>query len=340
MKEHFSPQPDTLEYLNYVASKYDLRRDMTFNARATAAVFDDEANCWTVTFEDGRQVRGTLLITGLGVLSAPTLPNVPGRDDFQGQAFHTARWPHEPVSFEGKRVGVIGTGATAIQAIPEIAKTAGNLSVFQRHPNWAAPLHNSKITPEEQKDIKSRYDEIYARCWETVGCFIHTPDPRSALDVTPEEREAFWEKLYSEPGFGIWIGNYRDVLTDESANALATEFMSRKIKERVDDPVIAEKLIPKNHGFGLRRLPLESGYFEAYNRPNVRLVDVLENPIERITPKGVQTTVEEHELDILVYATGFDGVTGGYDLIDIQGLGGGGSRTTGRTICQRPFSAS
>ena len=321
-KEHFSPQPDTLEYLNYVASKYDLRRDMTFNARATAAVFDDNANHWTVTFEDGRQVRGTLLITGLGVLSAPTLPNIPGRDDFEGQAFHTARWPHEPVSFEGKRVGVIGTGATAIQAIPEIAKTAGHLSVFQRHPNWAAPLHNSKITPEEQKDIKSRYDEIYARCWETVGCFIHTPDPRSALDATPEEREAFWEKLYSEPGFGIWIGNYRDVLTDERANALATEFMSRKIKERVDDPVIAEKLIPKNHGFGLRRLPLESGYFEAYNRPNVRLVDVLENPIQRITPKGVQTTVEEHELDILVYATGFDGVTGGYDLIDIQGLGG------------------
>ncbi|MEC7655903.1 MAG: NAD(P)/FAD-dependent oxidoreductase [Pseudomonadota bacterium] len=159
-KEHFSPQPDTLEYLNYVASKYDLRRDMTFNARATAAVFDDNANHWTVTFEDGRQVRGTLLITGLGVLSAPTLPNIPGRDDFEGQAFHTARWPHEPVSFEGKRVGVIGTGATAIQAIPEIAKTAGQLSVFQRHPNWAAPLHNSKITPEEQTDITSRYDEI------------------------------------------------------------------------------------------------------------------------------------------------------------------------------------
>ena len=274
-KEHFSPQPDTLEYLNYVASKYDLRRDMTFNARATAAVFDDKANHWTVTFEDGCQVRGKLLITSLGVLSAPTLPNIPGRDVFEGQAFHTARWPHEPVSFEGKRVGVIGTGATAIQAIPEIAKTAGHLSVFQRHPNWAAPLHNSKITPEEQKDIKSRYDEIYARCWETVGCFIHTPDPRSALDSTPAEREAFWEKLYSEPGFGIWIGNYRDVLTDERANALATEFMSRKIKDRVDDPVIAEKLIPKNHGFGLRRLPLESGYFEAYNRPNVRLVDVL-----------------------------------------------------------------
>ena len=321
-KEHFSPQPDTLEYLNFVAKKYDLRRDMTFNARVTAAEFDDKGNHWTVTFEDGGQARATLLITGLGVLSEPTLPNIPGRDEFKGQAFHTARWPHEPVSFGGKRVGVIGTGATAIQAIPEIAKTAGHLSVFQRHPNWAAPLHNSKITLEEQKDIKSRYDEIYARCWETVGCFIHTPDPRSALDITPEEREEFWEKLYSEPGFGIWIGNYRDVLTDERANALATEFMSRKIRERVNDPAVAEKLIPKNHGFGLRRLPLESGYFEAYNRPNVRLIDVLETPIERITASGLRTAVEEHELDILVYATGFDGVTGGYDRIDFRGPGG------------------
>ncbi|PPR65034.1 MAG: hypothetical protein CFH10_00055, partial [Alphaproteobacteria bacterium MarineAlpha4_Bin2] len=238
---------------------------------------------------------------------------------FEGQAFHTAQWPHEPVCFKGKRVGVIGTGATAIQAIPEIAKTAAQLTVFQRHPNWAAPLHNSKITPEEQKDIKARYDEIYARCWETVGCFIHTPDPRSALDATPQEREALWERLYSEPGFGIWIGNYRDILTDERANALITEFITRKIRERVNDPTIADQLIPKNHGFGLRRLPLESGYFETYNRPNVHLVDVLQSPIERITPQGVRTAKEEYELDILVYATGFDGVTGGYDRIDIRG---------------------
>jgi cation diffusion facilitator CzcD-associated flavoprotein CzcO len=321
-KEHFSPQPDTLEYLNHVADKFDFRRDMTFNASVAAAEFDDATSHWTITLEDGRQARAPLLITGLGVLSAPTLPNIPGRDDFEGPCFHTARWPHEPVDFAGKRVGIIGTGATAIQAIPEIAKTADYLTVFQRHPNWAAPLHNARITPEEQKDIKARYREIYARCWETVACFIHHPDPRSALEVSAEEREAFWEKLYSEPGFGIWLGNFRDVLTDERANALATEFMARKIRERVNDPVLADKLTPKNHGFGTRRLPLESGYFEAYNRPNVRLVDLNETPIERVTPTGVRTPAEEHELDILIYATGFDGVTGPYDRIDIRGPGG------------------
>ncbi len=321
-KEHFSPQPDTLEYLNHVADRFDFRRDMTFDASVAAATFDDAANLWTVTLEDGRQARASLLITGLGVLSAPTLPNIPGRDDFAGPKFHTARWPHEPVDFTSKRVGIIGTGATAIQAIPEIAKTAGHLTVFQRAPNWAAPLHNAAITPEEQKDIKARYKEIYARCWETVACFIHHPDPRSALEVSPEDREAFWEKLYSEPGFGIWLGNFRDVLTDERANALATAFMARKIRERVDDPVLADKLTPKNHGFGTRRLPLESGYFEAYNRPNVRLVDIAEAPIERITPDGVVTTAQAHRFDILIYATGFDGVTGPYDRIDIRGPGG------------------
>lgn len=321
-KEHFSAQPDTLEYLNFVADKHDLRRDMTFNARAVAAAFDDAANQWTVTFEDGSRARAPLLLTGLGVLSAPTLPSIPGLDDFKGQAFHTARWPHEPVCFAGKRVGIIGTGATAIQAIPEIAKTAGRLTVFQRHPNWAAPLHNSRITPDEQRDIKARYKEIYAHCWETVACFIHHPDPRSALEATPAEREAFWEKLYSEPGFGIWLGNFRDVLTDERANALMTDFAARKVRERVNDPATAEKLIPKNHGFGLRRLPLESGYFEVFNRPNVRLVDLIETPIERITAKGVKTSAEEHELDILIYATGFDGVTGPFDRIDIRGPGG------------------
>ena len=321
-KEHFSPQPDTLEYLNHVADRFDIRRDMTFNARVVAAAFDDAANYWTITLEDGSQARAPLLITGLGVLSTPTLPDIPGRDDFAGPSFHTARWPHEPVDFTGKRVGIIGTGATAIQAIPEIARTAGHLTVFQRNPNWAAPLHNARITPEEQKDIKARYKEIYARCWETVACFIHHPDPRSALEVSPEEREAFWEKLYSEPGFGIWLGNFRDVLIDERANALATAFMTRKIRERVKDPVLADKLTPKNHGFGTRRLPLESGYFEAYNRPNVRLADINETPIERITPRGVRTSAEEHEFDILIYATGFDGVTGGYDRIDIRGPGG------------------
>lgn len=320
--EHFSPQPDTLRYLNFVADKFDLRRDMQFESRVAAAHFDDAETLWTVTLESGEQAAAPILITGLGPLSAYTLPNIPGRETYAGHAFHTSRWPREPVDLKGKRVGVIGTGATAIQAITEIAKDAATLHVFQRTPNWAAPLHNRKITAEEQTDIKASYDEIFARCRETATCFIHNTDPRNALDLSPEEREAFWDKLYSEPGFGIWVGNFRDVLINDEANALASAYMAKKVHERVDDPVVADKLTPKNHGFGTRRLPLESGYFEVYNQPNVHLVDINDTPIERITPAGIQTTDEEYAFDILVYATGFDGVTGPYDRMDIRGPGG------------------
>jgi cation diffusion facilitator CzcD-associated flavoprotein CzcO len=321
-KEHFSPQPDTLEYLNLVTDKFDLRRDMQFRCTVKAAHWDDAANQWTVTLESGQQARSRFLITAVGILSAYTLPAIPGRDSFRGPAYHPARWPHTPVDFTGKRVGVIGTGATAIQAIPEIAKHAAHLTVFQRRPNWAAPLHNSKIGKEEMEAIKTRYEEIYARCAETPSWFIHEADRRKTMDVPPEEREAFWEKLYAEPGFGIWMGNFRDILIDETANAAISEFIAKKIRQRIKDPKVADRLIPKDHGFGTRRVPLESGYFEAYNRDNVTLIDVNETPIECITPNGVRTSDTEHEFDILVYATGFDGVTGAFDRIDIRGPGG------------------
>jgi cation diffusion facilitator CzcD-associated flavoprotein CzcO len=320
--EHFSAQPDTLRYLNYVADKFDLRSDMQFGSRVVSAHFDDVATLWTVTLETGELAKAPLLITGLGPLSAFTLPNIPGRETYRGHAYHTARWPHEPVDMKGKRVGIIGTGATAIQTIQTIARDVGHLTVFQRTPNWAAPLHNRPITEEEQKQIKARYPEIYERCRQTVSCFIHTPDPRKALELSPEEREAFWEKLYAEPGFGIWMGNFSDILVDERANALISAFIAKKIRQRVKDPKIADKLIPKNHGFGTRRLPLESGYYEVYNQSNVTLVDINETPIERITPAGIQTSETEFAFDIIIYATGFDGVTGPYDRIDIRGPGG------------------
>jgi cation diffusion facilitator CzcD-associated flavoprotein CzcO len=322
-KEHFSPQPDTLEYLNYVADKFDLRRDMQFLSTVTAAYWDDTDGAWTVTLESGAQARARFLCTAIGILSAHTLPAIPGRESFRGPAYHPARWPHTPVDFSDKRVGVIGTGATAVQAIPEIAKQAKQLTVFQRRPNWAAPLHNSKISKEEMEAIKARYDEIYAHCATTPMWFIHQADPRKTLQVLPDEREAFWEKLYAEPGFGIWLGNFRDTFVDEKANALLSDFIARKIRQRVNDPAVAKMLIPKDHGFGARRVPLESGYFEAYNRDNVRLVDTLnDEPIERITPGGILTSKREYEFDILVYATGFDGVTGAFDRIDIRGTNG------------------
>src|SRR5690242_1042900 len=206
-QERFAGQPETERYLNHVADKFDLRRDIQFNSRVAAAHYDEETHGWRVILEDGRSYDTRFLITAIGVLSAPTMPRIPGVESFRGQSFHTHYWPKEPVSFVGKRVGVIGTGATAVQAITEIAKTVGHLTVFQRTPNWCAPLHNAKIGEDEMRRIRAKYPEIFARCHETPGCFIHSPDPRSVFDVTPEEREAFWEELYAEPGFGIWQGN-------------------------------------------------------------------------------------------------------------------------------------
>jgi cation diffusion facilitator CzcD-associated flavoprotein CzcO len=320
--EHFAPQPETLRYCNFVADKLDLRRDIEFMSRVRAARYDEAANQWEVELEGGRRARARFLITAIGPLSAPTMPTIPGVGTFRGEAYHTATWPHEPVTFAGKRVGVIGTGATGVQAITEIAKTVGHLTVFQRTPNWCAPLHNRPITPEEQASIKARQAEIFAQCRDSFGCFIHQADPRHALEVTPEVREAFYEKLYAEPGFGIWMGNFRDVLINAEANATITEFMRRKIRSRVKDPALAEKLIPTNHGFGTRRVPLESGYYEVFNQHNVRLVDLRETPIERITAAGIKTSAEEHALDMIIYATGFDAITGAFDCIDIRGRGG------------------
>jgi len=320
--EHFSPQPQTLKYLNYVADKFDLRRDIQFRSRVTAAHYREAARDWEITLEDDSRHRARFLITAIGPLSAPTMPKIEGVETFKGQSCHTARWPHEPVNFEGKRVAVIGTGATGVQTIQEVAKTAGSLTVFQRTPNWCAPLHNAMIGEEEMREIRTRYPEIFARCQETFSCFLHTPDPRATSEVTPEEREAVFEKLYSNRGFGMWQGNFRDILVDRKANALVSDFVARKIRQRVKDQKVAEKLIPKNHGFGTRRVPLETRYYEVYNQPNVRLVDITETPIERITPTGIKTSDAEYDFDVIIYATGFDAITGSFDRIDIRGADG------------------
>jgi cation diffusion facilitator CzcD-associated flavoprotein CzcO len=320
--EHFAGQPETLRYLNYVADKFDLRRDIQFRSKVISAHFQEEASAWEVTLQDGSRHRARFLITAVGPLSAPTMPRVEGVGSFQGQSFHTAQWPHEPVSFVGKRVAVIGTGATGVQTIAEVAKTAGRLTVFQRTPNWCKPLHNGPIDAATQVKIKANYPEMFKRCQETFACFIHTPDPRGTFEVTPKEREAFLEKLYATPGFGMWQGNFRDMLTNREANAIVSEFVARKIRERVKDPKVADKLIPKDHGFGTRRVPMETRYYEVYNQPNVQLVDIKETPIERITPKGIKTSNADYEFDIIIYATGFDAITGSFDRIDIRGLGG------------------
>lgn len=320
--EHFAPQTETLRYLNHVTDKFDLRQYMQFNSRVKSAHYDDDARCWTVTIEDGSVLRSRFIITALGPLSAPTMPNYEGVDSFRGEAYQASIWPKEQVSFEGKRVAVIGTGSSGVQLVQEISKTAKELTVFQRTPNWCAPLHNSKIDKEEMQRLRQGYLTMFEKCAESPGCFIHKPDPRRTFDVSAEEREAFWESLYSAPGFGIWMGNFRDAFIDPAANEALSDFIARKIRQRVNDPKVADKLIPKNHGFGTRRVPLETNYYEAYNQPNVKLVDVNEEPIRRITPQGVETSAGEHEFDMIVYATGFDPLTGSFDRIDIRGEGG------------------
>src|SRR6476620_1393343 len=321
-KERFSGQPENLRYLNYVADKFDLRKYMQFNARVEAARFDEAQNLWRLNIDDGRELTCRFVILAIGLLSAPTLPRLEGMESFKGRSFHTYYWPHEPVEMAGKKVAIIGTGATAIQIIGEIADKVGELTVFQRRPNWAAPLNNGPISEKEMADIRSRYDDIFAACARSPGGFEHEPDRRGSHEVTREERLALWDKLYDEPGFGIWLSNFREIFTDEAANAEFSAYIAGRIRRRVKDPVTAEKLIPKDHGFGVQRVPLETNYFEAYNRDNVHLVDISETPLVRVTENGLRTTERDYEFDIIVYATGFDAITGAYDRIDIRGLGG------------------
>ena len=320
-KELFSGQPENLRYLNFVADTFDLRRHMRFDSRVERMVWDDDAHVWRLRLVDGTVFVSRFVVPSIGPLSMPTVPDFEGRDEFEGDWWHTHSWPDEPVDLSGKRVGIVGTGATAIQIIGAICDEVGDLTVFQRRPNWSSPLNNRPISEEEMADIRSRYDTIFANCAATPGGFEHVPR-WGFWDDTPEERRTLWDELYQEPGFAITGANYAEIYFDEKANKELSDYIADRIRARVDDPETAEKLIPRDHGFALQRLPLESGYFEAYNRPHVHLVDVKENPIERVTATGIQTAARHHDLDLIVYATGFDAITGAYDRIRIEGVGG------------------
>ena len=324
--EAFSPQPDNLRYLDYVAKKFDLRKDIQFNSRVRSAIFDESANIWQVETETGDVARARFLISAIGILSTPLMPSFAGMDSFAGESFHTSRWPQDPngyggkdVGFKGKRVGVIGTGATAIQLIPEVAKSAAHLTVFQRTANYSTPLGNHLIDDKQQAEFKATYAATFKRCRETFSGMVHDFDPRSALEVSDEEREAVFEKLYSQPGFALWLANFSDIMINPEANALISAFVANKIRQRVKDPKVAEMLIPRDHGYGTRRVPMETNYYEVYNQPNVKLVDVKATPIECVTAKGIKTSAAEYDLDMIIYATGFDAVTGAFNKIDIRG---------------------
>ncbi len=321
-KEHFSGQPENERYLNYVADKFDLRRDIQLNSRVKSAVYDEKANHWEIELENGQRARAQFLVAAVGVLSARYVPPFEGIDSFKGESYHTSRWPKEQVNLAGKRVAVIGTGATAVQLIPIVAKEAKHLTVFQRTPNYCAPLRNSLVTSEEQRQFKANYPVMHKRIRETPTGFVHSFDSRKTLQVPKEERLARYEELWAQPGFSKWLANFQDIMTNREANEDFAEFVRNKIRARVKDPVVAEKLAPKDHPFGAKRIPLETEYYEAYNRDNVFLVDVRETPIERITPTGIKTSDKEYEFDVVIYATGFDAVTGPLTRIDIRGEGG------------------
>ncbi|MFV0526498.1 MAG: flavin-containing monooxygenase [Acidimicrobiales bacterium] len=312
--------PDVLAYLDHVADRFDLRKDIQFNTRITDARWDEAAQVWTVETEHGDQPSARFLICATGALFVANKPDYPGIDDFAGPIYHTGRWPHEPVSFEGRRVGVIGTGSSGVQSIPEIAKTADHVTVFQRTAQYALPARNRPLRPDELQGFRDDWANLRESMYRRGGW----PFPTSRLkawDHTPEERHARYEEMWAEGGMHLSINSFVGVMVDEELNREVGEFVRGKIHEIVDDPDTARKLTP-DYLFGTKRLILDNGYFETYNRDNVSLVDLREDPIKAFTATGVRTEHGEHPIDLLVLATGFDAVSGSMLQLNPQGRGG------------------
>ena len=321
-KERFATQPEILAYARHVADRFDLRRDIRFRTRVTAASFDEGTARWAITTDRGDRARAHWCVSAAGCLSLPRMPDLPGRDSFAGKLYHTGLWPQEGVDFSGLRVGVIGTGSSGIQAIPQIARQAAHLTVFQRTPNFSLPAGNRMLPPEEVEAFKARYPEVRAKARMAPAGIAGMPAPdRGALQDPPERRQAVFEAAWRNGSTGF-TRTYNDILLDERANAEAAEFVRAKIRAIVRDPATAETLTPRDHFIGTKRICLDSGYYETFNRDNVRLVDVRKDPIEAITPAGIRTASGEIALDAIVFATGFDAITGALLGIDIRGAGG------------------
>ncbi len=324
--EHFASQPEIERYLNHIADRYDLRRDIRLNTGVTAMVFDESTSSWTVETESGERLRARYCVMATGGLSAPNRPNFPGIETFTGAIVQTSLWPEDGVELEGKRIGVIGTGSSGVQAIPELAKVASHLTVFQRTPAFTWPSQNKVLTDDEQATIKARYRELRHEQYEsfsgtagTTGAVIlqFATDDHRILESTPEEREA----ALLEKGFSacrIWT----DTAKDLDANEMAVELFREMIRRTVNDPDVAEGLSPRGFPLGCKRPVLDTGYFETFNRDNVSLVDLRRDHIEEITPHGIRTTQGFVEPDVIVLATGFDALTGALTRIDIHGRGG------------------
>ncbi|MEH6944207.1 flavin-containing monooxygenase [Bacillus sp. JJ722] len=315
----YPAQPEILSYLNYVADKFNLRQDIQFNTRITAAHYDETNSRWKIQTDDGNILLAKYFITGVGCLSTTNIPSFKGLNSFKGECYHTGSWPHEQVDFKGKRVGVIGNGSTGIQAIPVIAKEAEHLFTFQRTPQYSQPAKNHSLDSEFLRKTKENYREIAQQMRDSSYGVPAISPTRSALEVTPEERERIFEKVW-ETG-GSLFGSFNDIAINEEANKTVAEFVRSKIQQIVRDPKVAEKLMPSYY-YGTKRPIKDTDYFETFNRENVTLVNVKQDPIVEITPNGIRTEEAEYELDVIVFATGYDAITGTLLKIDICGRDG------------------
>jgi cation diffusion facilitator CzcD-associated flavoprotein CzcO len=316
--ERYATQPEILAYANHVADRFRLRQHYRFNERVAAAAFDEGAAAWTVTLAGGGRLRARWVIFAAGSLSTPIRPDIPGIDDFAGETLFTARWPEEPVSFEGKRVGVIGTGASGIQSIPIIARSARRLTVFQRSPNYSVPAFNREIPDDEWRRIQAGYPERRRKSMQSGGGSPHEMHPAEIWDVPEEQREALFEEGWKKGGV-LFAKIFPNQTADDRVNALARAFAEKKIRSILRDPALADELIPTDHPIGTKRICTDSGYFETFNRDNVDLVNLRREPIEAITPSGVRTRARTVDLDMLIFATGFDAMTGTITRVDITG---------------------
>jgi cation diffusion facilitator CzcD-associated flavoprotein CzcO len=317
----YSEQPEILRYLGHVADRFDLRRHIRFNAPVERADFDEQALLWRVRAGDGSVVTCRFLVTAMGCLSKPHDPEIAGLDEFEGAVWRTMQWPHEGVDFTGRDVGVIGTGASGVQAIPRIARQARRLTVFQRTANWVLPARNAPTDPGFDAWVKANYDTIRATCANSAGAVPFEPATQSAHEVSEAERRSTYERLWRLGGLRFFSA-FTDLFTDEAANETARAFVRDHIRSVVKDPKVAERLIPLDHPIGVKRPPVDDDYYETFNRPNVELVDLRATPIERIDAHGVITTGGAYELDDLVLATGFDALTGSLVSADLHGRGG------------------
>jgi cation diffusion facilitator CzcD-associated flavoprotein CzcO len=319
--ERYPAQPEILRYLNFVADRFDLKRDIRFNTRVVAAHYDEAENRGHVPTERGEDYIVKFLITAVGCLSTANVPNFPGLADFTGDWYHTGQWPHEGVDFTGKRVAMIGTGSTGIQAAPVIAASAAHLTVFQRTANYSVPARNAPLTPEFRQYIKENADKIRAITHETINGMAFYIEQRRAVETPPGEREKIYEAAWERGGLQFRAA-FQDMMIDKRANDTASDFIKRKIRSIVRDPKRAAILSDIDHPYAAKRPPIDTNYFETYNRANVTLVDAKATPIERITPSGISTTEAEYPTDIIVFATGFDAMTGPMLRMDIRGRSG------------------